>query len=187
MKNIPHCVVCPMASCTRSNTCARYAQYVKALANADTFEVLNVKHLVSEGEKCPYHLVAEKQVWARGFLRIYNTIPSGRTRYFYSIRLIPVAGFIRQGVARLTFLLTYRNAFSPSSGSMVLIWASASTVMKRRRFWWKNKNPMDVQFKGNPDINVEVQKKVPDASRTRDFKILILIYEVQSVLEHGCL
>lgn len=84
MKNLPHCVVCPMASCTRSNTCARYAQYVKALANADTFEVLNVKHLVSEGEKCPYHLVAEKQVWARGFLRIYNTIPSGRTRYFYS-------------------------------------------------------------------------------------------------------
>ena len=30
-------------------------------------------------------------------------------------------------------------------------------------------------------------KKVPDASRTEDFKILILIYEVQSVLEHGCL
>ena len=30
-------------------------------------------------------------------------------------------------------------------------------------------------------------KKVPDASCTRDFKSSILIYEVQSVLEHGCL
>ena len=33
----------------------------------------------------------------------------------------------------------------------------------------------------------KVHKKVPDASRTGDFKILILIYEVESVLEHGCL
>ena len=31
---------------------------------------------------------------------------------------------------------------------------------------------MDVQFRGSPDINVEVHKKVPDASRTGDFKIL---------------
>lgn len=31
---------------------------------------------------------------------------------------------------------------------------------------------MDVQFKGSLDINVEVHKKVPDASRTEDFKIL---------------
>ena len=47
--------------------------------------------------------------------------------------------------------------------------------------------PVDVLFSGSPDINVEVHKKVPDASRTRDFNSLILIYEVQSVLEHGCL
>ena len=84
MKKISLSVVCPMASCTRSNTCARYAQYVKAQASADTFEVLNAKHLGCEGEKCPYHLVSEKQVWARGFQRIYSTIPAGRTHYFYS-------------------------------------------------------------------------------------------------------
>lgn len=84
MKKMSLSVVCPMASCTRSNTCARYAQYVKALTCADTFEVLNVKHLQCEGEKCPYHLVSEKQVWARGFQRIYSTIPAGRTHYFYS-------------------------------------------------------------------------------------------------------
>ena len=37
------------------------------------------------------------------------------------------------------------------------------------------------------DKTIDNDKKVPDASRTRDFKILILIYEVQSVLEHGCM
>ena len=37
------------------------------------------------------------------------------------------------------------------------------------------------------DKTMDNDKKVPDASRTEDFKSSILIYEVQSVLEHGCL
>ena len=37
------------------------------------------------------------------------------------------------------------------------------------------------------DKTIDNDKKVPDASRTEDFKSSILIYEVQSVLEHGCL
>ena len=37
------------------------------------------------------------------------------------------------------------------------------------------------------DKTTDNDKKVPDASRTEDFKSSILIYEVQSVLEHGCL
>ena len=110
MKNIPHCVVCPMASCTRSNTCARYAQYVKALTCADTFEVLNVKHLQCEGEKCPYHLVSEKQVWARGFQRIYSTIPSGRTHYLplFGIRIV------HKKVGSLTNILYLYRCFTTS-------------------------------------------------------------------------
>ena len=35
------------------------------------------------------------------------------------------------------------------------------------------------------DKTIDNDKKVPDASRTEDFKSSILIYEVQSVLEHG--
>ena len=41
MKKISLSVVCPMASCTRSNTCARYAQYVKVLANAEITTMIN--------------------------------------------------------------------------------------------------------------------------------------------------
>lgn len=89
-----------MASCTRSNTCARYAQYVKALTCADTFEVLNVKHLQCEGEKCPYHLVSEKQVWARGFQRIYSTIRREEPIISIPVRLMPGADFIRRRMAR---------------------------------------------------------------------------------------
>ena len=37
------------------------------------------------------------------------------------------------------------------------------------------------------DKTIDNDKKVPDASRTEDFNSSILIYEVQSVLEHGCL
>lgn len=83
-KYIKSSVVCPMASCTRSNTCARYAQYVKSLVADDTFEVLNAKRMNLESATCPYHLIAEKQVWAKGFRRLYNSIPSGKAHYFYN-------------------------------------------------------------------------------------------------------
>lgn len=86
MKNhyIPSHVACPMASCKHSNTCARYANYIKSIANEDTYEVLNVKRLLSEGENCPYRLVAQKQMWAKGFQRIYDSIPTGNAHYFYN-------------------------------------------------------------------------------------------------------
>lgn len=80
---IPSCVTCPKASCTRSNICARYAEYQKAKVESDTFKVLNPERLKLDGASCPYCLVAEKQLWARGFKRIYDSIPSGRTHRFY--------------------------------------------------------------------------------------------------------
>lgn len=84
MKYIPFRVACSMASCTHSKTCARYAQYVKSLAEDDTFEVLNAKRMNLKGDNCPYYLIAEQQVWARGFQRLYNSIPSGNAHYFYN-------------------------------------------------------------------------------------------------------
>ena len=59
-KFIPYHIVCPMASCTRSNTCARYANYLKEKAEADSFEVLNLDHLKIADDNCPYHLVTER-------------------------------------------------------------------------------------------------------------------------------
>ena len=78
---IPTTTACPLASCSLSATCARYATYQKALEEADTFCVLNPRKLKVEADTCPYHLVAEKQRWARGFKRICDTIPAGNAKH----------------------------------------------------------------------------------------------------------
>ena len=80
-KYIPYNITCPLASCSRSNTCARYANYQKAKAEEASFMVLNTDLLQVEGEGCPYHLVSERQRWARGFSRLCKSIPSGNAKY----------------------------------------------------------------------------------------------------------
>lgn len=85
-RNISKTATCPEASCSRSNTCARHANYLKSLAEADTFEMLNIRHLqITDLATCPYHLTAEKQRWARGFRHIVDTIPSGNAKHLYTI------------------------------------------------------------------------------------------------------
>ena len=83
VKYIPFSATCPMTSCRHSNTCARHAHYLNALSESDTYEVMNPTHLHIDGDTCPYHLIAEKQRWAKGFKRIYSTMPAGNTRGFY--------------------------------------------------------------------------------------------------------
>ena len=83
VKYISSSATCPMASCTRSNNCVRYANYLKAISESDTYQIMNFHHLGIDTATCPYHLVAEKQRWARGFKHMYSTIPAGNTRGFY--------------------------------------------------------------------------------------------------------
>lgn len=78
-------VVCPMASCTHSDTCVRYVNYLKFLDSADTCEILNPKLVIGESKSCPCYLVEEKQLWAKGFQRMFNTIPHGNTYHFWMI------------------------------------------------------------------------------------------------------
>lgn len=75
-------VTCPLASCSRSHTCARHANYQKALTQEATFSVMNPQLLKVGDDSCPYHLVVEKQRWAWGFQRIYDSMPAGNTHYF---------------------------------------------------------------------------------------------------------
>lgn len=83
VKSITFEAACPIASCSRSNTCARYAHYQKALAQEDAFLVMNLNRLQVDADTCPYHLVVEKQRWARGFKRICDTIPSGNAKHLF--------------------------------------------------------------------------------------------------------
>ena len=81
--NIPYSAKCPNAACSRSNTCARHAYYLAALKEKDCFQVMNLELLLADGAPCPYHLTALKQRWARGFTRLYASIPHGSVHYFY--------------------------------------------------------------------------------------------------------
>lgn len=82
---IPYSAACPNAACSRSNTCARYAMYLKALKAENYFQIMNLASLgvAEEGSLCPYHLTVQKQLWAKGFIRLYASIPHGRVHYFY--------------------------------------------------------------------------------------------------------
>ena len=85
IKDISANVVCPMASCVHGDTCVRHTNYLKFLDSADTCEMLNPKRLVGDSGSCPCHLVVEKQIWAKGFQGMFNTIPHGRSHHFWMI------------------------------------------------------------------------------------------------------
>lgn len=95
VKYINHSVACPMASCNHSNTCARHAHYLKAVAEADTYEVMNLQHLQVDTAACPYHLVTKKIRVAWGFKRIYDTIPHGNAKHLYMCTPYPVRRFYK--------------------------------------------------------------------------------------------
>jgi len=90
-KTIPEKVGCLMASCIHSDTCVRYANYQKYQTLQDTLEIISPKLLsvssasqdVEDEEDCPYHLVVKKRLWAKGFQRMFATIPSGNTWHFW--------------------------------------------------------------------------------------------------------
>lgn|GEM_PF-2844606 len=132
---------CPMASCSRSNTCARHAGYQKALAEKATFSVLNPQLLKLDGNNCPYHLVAEKQLWARGFKRMYDTMPSGNTHFISpTARPMPSVNTTRQRRARYSSTPRCKRSYSPYSSATVPTQASDSTAMRSEWCWWRNKH-----------------------------------------------
>ena len=94
-KYIPYNITCPLASCSRSNTCARYANYQKAKAEEASFIILNTDLLQVEGEGCPYHLVYERQRMARGFTRLCDSIPSGNAEISERIHPLQPAPFLQ--------------------------------------------------------------------------------------------
>lgn len=85
MEKIIHSeAVCPLASCKRHATCYRYAHYLQAKAEEDTFEIMNTHRISIKDTGCPHYLIKETQRWAKGFKRMFATIPSGNTHHFWT-------------------------------------------------------------------------------------------------------
>ena len=82
---INFCAVCPMASCKRNKQCVRYVNYLKVKQEEDSYQVLNFNRISYDADKgCSRFLVWEKQRWAKGFRRMFNTLPVSNTHYFWS-------------------------------------------------------------------------------------------------------
>lgn len=87
--------VCPMASCKRNAQCVRYANYLKAKNEEDSYQVLNFDRISYDADKgCSHFLVWEKQRWAKGFRRMFRTMPVCNTHYFGLVRLTSVSPLI---------------------------------------------------------------------------------------------
>ena len=55
---INFCAVCPMASCKRNAQCVRYANYLKAKNEEDSYQVLNFDRISYDADKgCSHFLV----------------------------------------------------------------------------------------------------------------------------------
>lgn len=74
-------VCCPLAACAKSQSCARFANFVKARAEREYYPVLNDAFLHPSEEGCPHYIVPKKITVAYGFKRLYSTIPVGRAKY----------------------------------------------------------------------------------------------------------
>lgn len=82
---ISFCTVCPMTSCKRNAQCVRYANYLKAKKEEECYSVLNFDRISYDTNKgCSHFLKWEKQRWAKGFRRIFSTMPVRNSHYFWS-------------------------------------------------------------------------------------------------------
>lgn len=75
--------VCPLAACKKSDTCVRFAAYLKAQADKESFHILNTSRFTPSDAGCENYLIAVKQRMARGFCRLYATLPNCNSHYFW--------------------------------------------------------------------------------------------------------
>ena len=82
--SIMNYAACPLASCKKSSTCIRYAAYLKAQAEEESFCILNTSKFTTSDEDCEHYLTPVKQRMAHGFKAIYETLPKCNSHYFWS-------------------------------------------------------------------------------------------------------
>lgn len=82
--SISFSAVCPMASCKRNAQCVRYANYLQAKKEEDSYFVLNFDRIAYDADNgCSHFLVSQRQRWAKGFRQMFSTMPVSNTRYFW--------------------------------------------------------------------------------------------------------
>ena len=75
--------VCLHEACPVHHLCARYEHYEKLLATEQAFAILNPSLLKCHEQGCQYRLVKKTFRMARGFQRMFDTVPTGNTYKFW--------------------------------------------------------------------------------------------------------
>ena len=73
-------ITCPKADCPKKDECSRHSFYLKALAESESFHILNTTKLQVGPDGCQHFIVPIQEQWACGFKRLCNTIPIGQAR-----------------------------------------------------------------------------------------------------------
>ena len=75
--------VCLKETCPVHHLCARFERYQKLRKSEKVFSILNPDHIACSEQGCAYRLQKKIIRMARGFRRMFGTIPSANTPHFW--------------------------------------------------------------------------------------------------------
>ena len=75
--------VCLKEACPVHHLCARFERYQKLRKSEKVFSILNPDHIACNEQGCAYRLQKKIIRMARGFRRMFGTIPSANTPHFW--------------------------------------------------------------------------------------------------------
>ena len=75
--------VCLKEACPVHHLCARFERYQKLRKSEKVFSILNPDHIACSEQGCAYRLQKKIIRMARGFRRMFGTIPSANTPHFW--------------------------------------------------------------------------------------------------------
>ena len=71
---------CQKADCPKKDVCSRYAFYLKAIEESESYNILNANKLQVTEDGCRYLITPSQKRVAYGFKHLYATIPNGNAR-----------------------------------------------------------------------------------------------------------
>lgn len=136
MKNyVTSATACMAGDCAMSSQCSRYQNFVEACKQDMVLQVINTSLLEVGDGGCRYLHIAKEVKAARGFKKMYDSIPRGAA---VSVWQGFPGGISRRQFYRLlngeiALLLRFKNPYSLISNLSVQTRSSALMIM---RWWW---------------------------------------------------
>lgn len=76
----PHYAMCLSEECLKADTCLRQLAGRSAPATLEQWTIVSPKYLAALKDECPYYQLAEKVVFAKGFIGFLGALPYKQTQ-----------------------------------------------------------------------------------------------------------